>query len=199
VGSRELLDQCSNQGQEFPACIVAEYVAGNFQNASSGRCRERRTHARRVMTLREKGSSKTRCPQMISVAAAITIPVTNAVKQEKSNRSLRTTLMAASPLRAMVDFAQGTPLPWRKRDLVELWDQILRKVAFADPSNLGSRAAFVMRGRPQSQLITICGSFAPCRDRRSAPGAPANAEPQVVQLAGSNDQCEQFNDAYSDH
>ena len=73
---------------------------------------------------------------MISVAAAITIPATNAVKQEKSNRSLRTTLMAASPLRAMVDFAQGTPLPWRKRDLVELWDQILRKVAFADPSNL---------------------------------------------------------------
>jgi hypothetical protein len=57
---------------------------------------------------------------------------------------LRTTLMAASPLRAMVDFAQGTPLPWRKRDLVKLWDQILRKVAFADPSNLRSRAAFVI-------------------------------------------------------
>src|SRR5215472_11687754 len=35
--------------------------------------------------------------QMISIAAAITIPVTNAVKQENSSRSLRTTLMAASP------------------------------------------------------------------------------------------------------
>jgi hypothetical protein len=34
---------------------------------------------------------------MISIAAAITIPVTNAVKQENSSRSLRTTLMAASP------------------------------------------------------------------------------------------------------
>jgi hypothetical protein len=43
-------------------------------------------------------SSKTRFHrQMISIAAAITIPVTNAVKQENSSRSLRTTLMAASP------------------------------------------------------------------------------------------------------
>ena len=43
-------------------------------------------------------SSKTRFHrQMISIAAAITIPVTNAVKQEKSSRSLKTTLMAASP------------------------------------------------------------------------------------------------------
>jgi len=41
---------------------------------------------------------------MISIAAAITIPVTNAVKQEKSSRSLRTTLMAALPVRAMVYF-----------------------------------------------------------------------------------------------
>src|SRR5262245_33511192 len=43
-------------------------------------------------------NSKTRFHrQMISVAAAITIPVTNAVMQENSSRSLRTTLMAASP------------------------------------------------------------------------------------------------------
>ena len=42
-------------------------------------------------------SSKTRFHrQMISIAAAITIPVTNAVKQEKSSRSFRTLLMAAS-------------------------------------------------------------------------------------------------------
>ena len=48
-------------------------------------------------------SSKTRFHrQMISVAAAITIPVTNAVKQKNSSRSLRTKLMAASPVRAMV-------------------------------------------------------------------------------------------------
>jgi hypothetical protein len=56
--------------------------------------RDRRAHARRVTTLRAKGPT---ARQMISIAAAITIPVTNAVKQEKSSRSLRTTLMAASP------------------------------------------------------------------------------------------------------
>src|SRR5262249_32346926 len=79
---------------------------------------------------------------MISVAVAITIPVTKAVKQENSSRSLRTTLMAASPCGPWFSpRAQRTPLPWRKSDLVELWDW----------------------------------------------------------SAGSNAQCEQFNDAYSDH
>jgi hypothetical protein len=39
---------------------------------------------------------------MSRVAAAITIPVTNAAKQENSRRSFRTTLMAASPMRAML-------------------------------------------------------------------------------------------------
>jgi hypothetical protein len=62
--------------------------------------------------------------QMISIAAAITIPVTNAVKQENSSRSLRTTLMAASPCGPWsILRAQRTPLPWRKSDLVELWDE----------------------------------------------------------------------------
>ena len=58
--------------------------------------------------------------QMISIAAAITIPVTNPVKQENSSRSLRTTLMAASPCGPWsILRAQRTPLPWRKSDLVE--------------------------------------------------------------------------------
>src|SRR5262245_19411522 len=79
---------------------------------------------------------------MISVAAAITSPLNNAVKHENSSRSLRTTLMAASPCGPwLIPKAQRTPLPWRKSDLVELWDW----------------------------------------------------------SAGSHDQCEQFNDAYSDH
>ena len=58
--------------------------------------------------------------QMISIAAAITIPVTNPVKQENSSRSLRTTLMAASPCGPWsILRAQRTPLPWRKSDIVE--------------------------------------------------------------------------------
>ena len=44
---------------------------------------------------------------MSSVAAAITIPVTNAVKQENNRRSFRTTLMAASPVRAMGVISQS--------------------------------------------------------------------------------------------
>jgi hypothetical protein len=95
-----------------------------------------RTHARRVVTLRAKGadSSKTRFHrQMISVAAAITIPVTNAVKQKNSSRSLRTTLMAASPCEPWsIPRAQRTPLLWRKSDLMELWDE--------NSSNLPTRA-----------------------------------------------------------
>ena len=111
---------------------------------------------------------------MISIAAAITIPVTNAVKQENISRSLRATLMAASRCG-----------PWSKRraylyrggKVIE-WNF---GVAFADPFEGG-----FMRRRPQSQLITICGSF--------APGV-------IVSLAhaGSNDQCEHFDDAYADH
>ena len=60
---------------------------------------------------------------MSRVAAAITIPVTNAAKQVNSRRSFRTTLMAASPCGPWVGFprAQRTPLPWRKSDVVELW------------------------------------------------------------------------------
>jgi hypothetical protein len=62
---------------------------------------------------------------MISVAAAITIPVINAVKQKNSSRSLRTTLMAASPCGPWsIPRAQRTPLLWRKSDLMELWDEI---------------------------------------------------------------------------
>jgi len=66
---------------------------------------------------------------MISIAAAITIPVTNAVKQENTSKSLRTTLMAAA-----------SPCgPWSKRrahlyrggKVIE-WNF---GVAFADPNN----------------------------------------------------------------
>ena len=79
-------------------CLIGGALT--IRGASSGQRRDRRTHARRVMTAASEGadSSKTRFHrQMMSVAAAITIPVTNAVKQENSSRSLRTTLMAASP------------------------------------------------------------------------------------------------------
>ena len=70
-------------------------------------------------------SSKTRFHrQMITVAAAITIAVTNAVKQENSSRSLRTTLMAASPCGPWsIPRAQRIPLLWRKSYLLELWDE----------------------------------------------------------------------------
>ena len=63
--------------------------------------------ARRQWGLRAKGPDSINCRalthshQMSRVAAAITIPVTNAAKQENSRRSFRTTLMAASPMRAM--------------------------------------------------------------------------------------------------
>src|SRR5260370_36402857 len=58
-----------------------------------------------------------------------------------------------------------------------------------------------MRGRPQSQLITICGSS------RHDGGLSAYGQLQMERApefpsrwsAASNDQCEQFNDAYSDH
>src|ERR1700746_1353597 len=72
--------------------------------------------------------------QMISVAAAITIPVTNAVKKENSSRSLRTTLMAASPCGPWsIPRAQRTPLLWRKGDLVELWDEKFPEGRFCRP------------------------------------------------------------------
>src|SRR5262245_34985226 len=82
------------------------------------------THARPVMTLRAKAPTAQDVlhHQMISVAAAITIPVTNAVKQENNRRSFKTTLMAASPCGPWSNpRAQGTLLPWRKSDLVEPW------------------------------------------------------------------------------
>jgi len=68
--------------------------------------------------------------QMISIAAAITIPVTNPVKQENSSRSLRTTLMAASPCGPWsILRAQRTPLPWRKSDLVESTANLFRRIS----------------------------------------------------------------------
>jgi hypothetical protein len=39
---------------------------------------------------------------MSRVAAAMTIPVTNAAKQENSRRSFKITFMAASPMQAML-------------------------------------------------------------------------------------------------
>jgi hypothetical protein len=117
------------------------------------RRRDRRTHARCAMTLRAKGadSSKTRFHrQMISVAAAITIPVTNAVKHKKSSRSLRATLMAASPCGPWsIPSAQGTPLPWRKSDLVELRTRVLGGGVVCRPGQSRftvRERAFVMRG-----------------------------------------------------
>ena len=67
---------------------------------------------------------------MRRVAAAITIPVTNAVKQENNRRSFRTTLMAASPCAPWV--WQRTPAPWRKSDVVELWNARVGALACAD-------------------------------------------------------------------
>jgi len=50
---------------------------------------------------------------MSSVAAAITIPVTNAVTQENSRKSFRTTLMAASPCGPWSDSPERRALPYR--------------------------------------------------------------------------------------
>jgi hypothetical protein len=140
--------------------------------------------------------------QMISVAAAITIPVTNAVKKENSSRSLRTTLMAASPCGPWsIPRAQRTPLLWRKGDLVELWDESSQRVAFADPSNRVSPfdgEPPSCEGDRKSQLITICGSSRH-DGRLSACGHLQMERAPEFPARWSNDQCEQFNDAYSDH
>jgi hypothetical protein len=73
---------------------------------------------------------------MSSVAAAITIPVTNAVKQENSSRSLRTTLMAAPPCGPwFIPRAQRSAHLYRGRKVIK-WNFGPRvRLAFADPSN----------------------------------------------------------------
>jgi hypothetical protein len=50
---------------------------------------------------------------MSRVAAAITIPVTNAAKQVNSRRSFRTTVMAASPCGPWMDSPERSALPYR--------------------------------------------------------------------------------------
>ena len=73
---------------------------------------------------------------MISIAAAITIPETNAAKQENTSRSLRTTLMAASPCRP---WSKRRAHLYRGRKVIE-WNfgTISWRVAFADPNNRAS-------------------------------------------------------------
>jgi hypothetical protein len=93
--------------------------------------------------------------------------------------------MAASPCGPWsIPRAQRTPLLWRKSDLMELWGTKL--LEFADSSN---------------RVSPFDGEPAPCEgDLKMIGGlAPTGTCNPSRWHAGSNDQCEQFNDAYSDH
>jgi hypothetical protein len=128
--------------------------------------------------------------QMISVAAAIKIPVTNAVKQENSSRSLRTTLMAASPCGPwFIPRAQRTAHLYRGRKVIKWNFGTSVRVAFADPRDRVSHS----RAEPSS-----CESDAACL--RLAALSTYGCKWRWPQVSVSlSDQCEQFNDAYSDH
>src|SRR5262249_27405139 len=110
----------------------------------------------------------------------------------------RTTLMAASPCGPwFIPRAQRSAHLYRGRKVFK-WNFGTRiRVAFAYPSNRVSHS----RTGPSS-----CESDAAhlrlASDRLSAYGAPANGDSPKFpsrRRAGSNDQCEQFDDAYSDH
>src|SRR5262245_17993975 len=85
--------------------------------------------------------------------------------------------------------AECTPLPWRKSDLVELWNESLGRFCRPEQSGFAFEGrAFVMREQPQSQLITICRSSGPRRGRRlSACGHLQMERAHKFRLAGVPD------------